>query len=434
MCYYDGGTLKIAFNERHILTDNSLNGIKIYLDAGHGGDENGADGLGALPEKVITLSITEYLGDYLKNKGAEIVYTREDDSTVSLATRMARIIEEKPDISVSIHCNSMNAWTDFNLYTGTLNLHTYDSPTQLVEKLTEYIEGSTYRKQNLALTRTSICPAVLIETGFISNPGEYEYLSKDENQKEMAEKIGDAIEKYFYNLDGITDSADSSTTSSGKGHSSTSYATKKPTATTEPTAEPVAEPTATPDANIESTPEANVTDGSKVVLNDIENHWAKDYITSAFEKGLVSGYGNGVFKPDNSITRAEFIQILYNVFGNGENGDISFSDVSENEWYYECVKWGVASGLISGYTDNTFGPNKEISREEAAAILSRCESISDGENNIEFKDASDISEWAKNSVNEISKTGIMQGDDNGYFNPKKSLTRAEMTVIANKLL
>jgi N-acetylmuramoyl-L-alanine amidase len=175
--------------------------VKIVLDAGHGGDQTGALGLGPSPEKDITLSITKYLGSYLGSRGANIVYTRTDDSTVELAPRSAQIIAESPDLSVSIHCNSMNPWMDYNEYSGTLNLYTHDSPTQFVEKLTEGLTGSTARKQNLALTRTSICPAVLIETGFISNPQECEYLSKDSNQREMAEKIGYAIEQYFYGLE-----------------------------------------------------------------------------------------------------------------------------------------------------------------------------------------------------------------------------------------
>jgi N-acetylmuramoyl-L-alanine amidase len=201
MCHYENGKLRIELNKRTVLKDQSLNGVKIVLDAGHGGEQTGALGLSSSPEKDITLSITRYLGAYLSSRGANIVYTRTDDSTVELAPRSAQIIAEKPDISVSIHCNSMNPWMNFNEYIGTLNLYTHDSPTQFVEKLTEELKGSTYRKQNLALTRTSICPAVLIETGFISNPIECEYLSKEKNQKEIAEKIGYAIEQYFYGLE-----------------------------------------------------------------------------------------------------------------------------------------------------------------------------------------------------------------------------------------
>jgi N-acetylmuramoyl-L-alanine amidase len=201
MCSYKNGTLRIELNERSVLKNQSLDGVKIVLDAGHGGEQTGALGLSSSPEKDITLAITKYLGTYLSNRGATIVYTRTDDSTVELAPRSAQIIAEKPDLSVSIHCNSMNPWMNYNEYKGTLNLYTHDSPTQFVEKLTQQLKGSTYRKQNLALTRTSICPAVLIETGFISNPDECEYLSKDANQKEMAQKIGYAIEQYFYGLE-----------------------------------------------------------------------------------------------------------------------------------------------------------------------------------------------------------------------------------------
>jgi N-acetylmuramoyl-L-alanine amidase len=183
MSYFNDGVYRLEFNKRTLLNSKSLDGVKIVLDAGHGGWDNGTVGLGEAHEKDITLSITHYLGDYLTAKGAEIVYTRDTDDYVALTTRTARIISEKPDVSVSIHCNSMNPWNDFNNYSGTLNLYTYDTPSEFVEQLTTAITNSTYRKQNLALTRTSICPAVLIETGFISNPVEYEYFSKDENQR-----------------------------------------------------------------------------------------------------------------------------------------------------------------------------------------------------------------------------------------------------------
>jgi N-acetylmuramoyl-L-alanine amidase len=477
MCYFeDDGTFKIDLNERDVLKDKSLNGIKIVLDAGHGGAENGAAGLGAIPEKDITLAITNYLGEYLTNKGAEIVYTRPDDSTVALTARTAKIIAEEPDISVSIHCNSMNATTDFNRVSGTLNLHTYDTPTQFVEKLTEAITGSTYRKQNLALTRTTVCPAVLIETGFICNPVEYEYLSKDENQKEMAEKIGNAIEQYFYSLDDVADTDESTTEVSTESSTETTTATtvesstetttattvesstetttvrrssgggssrsSKKTTTTTTEATTVDDDTETTtseddtevstEESTETTTEATTT--GNVDLSDVDNHWAKDFIASAFGKGYVKGYDDNTYKPEKAVTRAEFIQILYNIFGKEESKDVTFADVKGNEWYYDSLKWGVANGIITGYDDNTFKAGKEISREEAAVILSRCVNIDSNENGVDFKDGSNISAWAKDGVDLISKIGIMKGDDNGNFNPKKSLTRAETAVIADSIL
>ncbi len=466
MCYFeDDGTFKIDLNERDILKDKSLNGIKIVLDAGHGGGDNGAAGLGAIPEKDIALAITNYLGEYLTNKGAEIVYTRPDDSTVALTARTAKIIAEKPDVSVAIHCNSMNATTDFNKVKGTLNLHTYDTPTQFVEKLTEALAGSTYRKQNLALTRTTVCPAVLIETGFICNPVEYEYLSKDENQREMAEKIGYAIEQYFYSLDDVADTDESTTEVSTESSTETTTATtvesstetttvrrssggggssrsSKKTTTTTTEATTVDDDTETTTAeddtevSTEESTETTTEDATEdnVALTDVDNHWAKDFITSAFGKGYVKGYADNTYKPEKAVTRAEFIQILYNIFGTEESKDVTFSDVAGNEWYYDSLKWGVANGIITGYDDNTFKANKEISREEAAVILSRCVNADSNGNSVDFKDASNISAWAKDGVDFISKVAIMKGDNNGNFNPKKSLTRAETAVIADSIL
>jgi hypothetical protein len=207
-----------------------------------------------------------------------------------------------------------------------------------------------------------------------------EYLSKDANQKELAEKIGCAIQQYFYGLE----QADSSQ--------------------------------------------------EKVPLSDLDGHWAQDAITSVYEKGVVSGYEDGTFQPEKTISRAEFLQVLYNVYGNGESADISFSDVPESAWYYDCVKWGVASGLVTGYGDYTFRADQEITREEAAVILSRCSGLPAGGSSVAFKDSNAIAGWAKDGVAAVSKAGVMQGSSSGYFNPKKMMTRAEAAVIASRLL
>jgi hypothetical protein len=206
----------------------------------------------------------------------------------------------------------------------------------------------------------------------------------------MAEKIGYAIEQYFYGLNNII-----------------------PETTTEAT-----------------------TENTTAVFSDISGHWAESYIKTAFEKGILNGYNDGTFKPNNSVTRAEFIKILYTIFGNDENADkndISFADVNGNEWYCKYVKWGVANGLISGYNDNTFRANNNITREEAAVVLSKCANLTANSEKVKIVDADSVSSWAKDSVNKVIDSGIMRGDTNGCFNPKKSLTRAETAVLANKL-
>lgn len=206
MASYDGNKFTIKLNERTASEDNSLKGMKIVLDAGHGGNDSGTLGLGKIHEKTVTLAITKYLYSYLVERGAKVTLTRNDDTYVSLGNRTDIINTVMPDISVSIHCNSRNVWEDFGEKQGTLNLYTYNTPDLFVQKITEYMNNTDAQKQNLALTRTTVCPAVLVETGYMSNPHEYQYLIKAENQKAMAEKIGNAIQKYFESLpyDNIT--------------------------------------------------------------------------------------------------------------------------------------------------------------------------------------------------------------------------------------
>ncbi len=193
---FEEGKMRIIFNEKSAVEKGSLKGAKIVLDAGHGGEDAGTLGLGNIYEKTVTLNITNYLKDYLESKGAEVILTRKDDTYVALGTRTAVINEEMPDISVSVHCNSRNEWENFGALKGTLDLYTYDSATAFVEKISQSM-GAPYEKNNLALTRVSACPAVLIETGYMSNPEEYAYLISESGQRELALKIGQAIEKYF---------------------------------------------------------------------------------------------------------------------------------------------------------------------------------------------------------------------------------------------
>ncbi len=193
---FDNKNMTVILNERSELEKGTLKGATIVLDAGHGGEDAGTLGLGDIYEKTVTLSITNMVKDRLESKGAEVVLTRSDDTYVALGTRTAKINEVMPDVAVSIHCNSRNEWEDFGELKGTLDLYTYDSPTAFVENVSQTM-NAPYEKNNLALTRISACPAILIETGYMSNPEEYAYLISEAGQKELALKISQAIEKYF---------------------------------------------------------------------------------------------------------------------------------------------------------------------------------------------------------------------------------------------
>ncbi len=179
---------------------------------------------------------------------------------------------------------------------------------------------------------------------------------------------------------------------------------------------------------------------SKSTFIDIPGHWAEDIINLAAEKGIVSGYEDNTFRPDNSITRAEFIAMLYNSgLADTKITDeiVDFDDFEGNEWYSEYLKWAVANGIISGYEDNTFRGENTISREEMAVVVSKFIEFSGKETentaNTVYADEEDIATWAKPYVDNITSMAITSGDNFGNFNPKKNLTRAESAVVISKI-
>jgi len=86
-----------------------------------------------------------------------------------------------------------------------------------------------------------------------------------------------------------------------------------------------------------------------VVLKDIGGHWAEDTIAKWVEQGLISGYTDGTFRPDNSITRAEFMALVNRAFGFNKKAAIGFFDVSATDWFYDEIAKAVKAGYISGY-------------------------------------------------------------------------------------
>lgn len=99
-------------------------------------------------------------------------------------------------------------------------------------------------------------------------------------------------------------------------------------------------------------------------------HWAYRYIATAERLGVVNGYGDGLFRPDNKVSRAELVKIFLLAAGKSlpENYSYSFVDVPEYAWYYPYVGMAFNLDLLSGYGDGTFRPDREVTRAEAAKI------------------------------------------------------------------
>jgi hypothetical protein len=190
---------------------------------------------------------------------------------------------------------------------------------------------------------------------------------------------------------------------------------------------------------IEEDSEASAVDMIKTpnyLFSDIDGHWAKNWIEEAVKLGFVSGYEDGTFKPDRTITRAEFSKLMNGALHTEKKAKLSFSDVSTNDWFYEEVQKSVASGFFSGYENNTFRPNNPIKREEVAKVVSSAITTGevDGEGATMLSDYSTIQDWAKPSVNAAYNKGYILGYPQGVYFPAKALTRAEAVKIICEII
>ena len=158
--------------------------------------------------------------------------------------------------------------------------------------------------------------------------------------------------------------------------------------------------------------------------------WARESIAYLADKKIINGYENGNFEPNKNITREEFAKMCVTAFGIGSgNKNAEFTDVDKNAWYGRYVGILGSAGIVNGYEDGSFGVGRDITREEAAVTINRILNASEKDyeqiETADFKDEDDIDEYAKQSVNELKKRGIVCGNSDNMFLPHNCLTRAE---------
>lgn len=169
--------------------------------------------------------------------------------------------------------------------------------------------------------------------------------------------------------------------------------------------------------------------------SDIKGHWAENQLSGWVQSGLAKGYEDGQFKPDNNITRAEFVALVNRSFGFTEIIEFNFSDVKANDWFAGEIGKAIAAGYISGYQDGTMKPNNQITRQEVASIISRLLKLDAGSgfNINNFKDAKDMPQWSKAAIGAVSSKGYMGGYSDQTFKPTKPITRAEAIVSLDRV-
>ena len=170
---------------------------------------------------------------------------------------------------------------------------------------------------------------------------------------------------------------------------------------------------------------------------DINGHWAQAQLEKWVEQGLAKGYPDGTFKPDNQVTRAEFVALLNRAWDNQNPGaKCDFTDVKASDWYYQEVAAVAEAGYVSGYGDKTFRPNNPINRVEAGAIIARLLKLPAGDESAlaAFKDAAAIGAWAKGSISALAAEKLLGGYPDGTFKPANPITRAEAIVLIDRSL
>ncbi|WP_339298666.1 Ig-like domain-containing protein [Paenibacillus sp. FSL R5-0623] len=172
-------------------------------------------------------------------------------------------------------------------------------------------------------------------------------------------------------------------------------------------------------------------------FSDISGHWAEARIKQASSKGIINGYPDGTFNPGKNITRAEFSVMLMGALSSQKAElELVFSDKTEiGTWAKMAVSQAVQEGIISGYPDDTFRPNTNITRAEMVVMVANAIKVSiTGNATTSFADDKSIPVWAKTSVEALKELGLVEGMGNNDFKPKAQTTRAEAVVILMNMI
>ncbi len=202
--HYQDQVLIFALRHPPPLPPHSLAGVRVLLDPGHGGPEDlGAVGPDGTPEKDVNLKMALLVATRLRRRGAQVTLTRTSDVAVPLVERVAQIQTQQPHLALSIHYNALpddgDVWGTQGI--GTFWYHPQSQP--LAVFLHRYLTQTARRPSygvfwhNLALTRPTVCPAVLLELGFMIHPQEFEWIVHPQAQQHLAQTLAAGIEAWL---------------------------------------------------------------------------------------------------------------------------------------------------------------------------------------------------------------------------------------------
>ncbi len=199
---YEGTSLVLSL--KHAPKSNSLKGTTILIDPGHGSDADlGSRGPTGYPEKDVTLIVSKLLRDELESRGATVVMTREGDDDLYPDDRVNIINATEPTLALSLHYNALPDAGDALGTSGVGSFWYYPQAHDLATFLHNYLVEKLGRESygvywnNLALTRPSVAPSVLLELGLMINPEEFEWATDEKSQQKLAKTLAQGLEKWL---------------------------------------------------------------------------------------------------------------------------------------------------------------------------------------------------------------------------------------------
>lgn len=254
-------------------------------------------------------------------------------------------------------------------------------------------------------------------------------IKKDFTQlSHLEDNFASALTNVIDSSEKETDNKNSSSSKPGSSGGGVSYPSNSPVNTSQ-------DPIVSNDASNKNADEKGFT-VTKLQIGDVNfgdlpnNHWSYKAVSSLAVSGIISGYEDGNFLPDNKITRAEFAKLMVSAFKFTGSKAERFSDVEDGAWYAEFVNVAADNSLINGYEGN-FRPGEKIKRQDAILIAYRC-SQRVGVNysgTYNFDDMYDADTYAWPAIFSLAANKIVLGDDTNCVNPQSEITRAEAAQL-----
>lgn len=172
-------------------------------------------------------------------------------------------------------------------------------------------------------------------------------------------------------------------------------------------------------------------------ISDYYGHWAEDTITKWIDDGLIEGYNDGTFKPNDEISKVEFITLVNRIYGYYVEAEDNYKDVSNSIWYSTDCKIAKANGYMDWYQENELNPKESILREEVFAILAsimQLKSTDDLSGIEQFTDKEEISDWSIKYMDALAANGYIEGNADKSVEPIDTITRAEAVTMLDRVM